>query len=73
MRCNCKTCAVIGIGLIEVREHRVLVRIVGHVIEVTGQRRHEVLLVLLGQRAVILARLPGNDIDSCVNIEYKMT
>src|SRR5260370_1509114 len=52
-----KAGTVVGIGLIEVREHGVLVRVVGDAAKVTRQRRDEVGLPSFRQRPVLLAGL----------------
>src|SRR3977135_1767370 len=53
----CKAATVVRVGLVEVREHHVLVGLVADMVEIRTERGHQVGLVLLRQRTVVLASL----------------
>src|SRR3981189_2377210 len=52
-----KAATVVRVGLVEVREHHVLVGLVADMVEIRTERGHQVGLVLLRQRTVVLASL----------------
>src|SRR3977135_4243399 len=53
----CKTGTIVRVGLVEVREHHVLVGLVADMVDVRTERGHQVGFILLRQRTVVFPSL----------------